>query len=126
MSQKSEPLVPRSEMPQIDEKDIARLIVFMAKAGHPLICAGEKAPEVLTFHQEAAITRPVPPGVASKPILITRLNEIIDGNHRALFHLRNETLVPYLQFDCTFAEALSVLAVFPFAYELDGLTEERN
>jgi hypothetical protein len=124
----SDPLVPRTQMPQIDEKDMAKAIVFFAKAGFGVKGAGDATPYVFFRHQEVNWGKvdAMPESLLDKPILVTRLNEVIDGNHRLAKHERTGTLCPYIQLDCTFVEALNVLAVFPFAYELKPTTPERN
>jgi hypothetical protein len=123
----SEPNVPRSEMPQIDEKDIARLIVYVAKAGYGL-GAGEISPHTFIPHQaiDWAKVKAMPDKLLVKPVICTKKFEIIDGNHRVAKHLMADTPVPYIMFDMSFVEALDLLAVFPFAYEIEPTTPERN
>lgn len=121
------PYVSRSQMPQIDEKDIAKLMVFAAKMGYG-ISAGETLPTIFSSHQKVDATRVsnMPDTILDKPIICTKAFEIIDGNHRRQAHAIRETLTPYIMIDCSFVEALDMLAVFPFAYELTELTPERN
>lgn len=120
--------VARAQMPQIDEKDIGKLIVFATKAGYPVISAGDASAWLFSRHQDVDWEKvaKMPETLLNKPILVTRLNEVIDGNHRLAKHEQEETLVPFIRFDCTFSEMLNLLAVFPFAYELNPNTPERN
>lgn len=116
-------------MPQIDEKDIPRLLVFAAKAGYG-IRAGETLPTVFETHQKINPVKvdqmSMHPELQDKPIIVTKTFEVIDGNHRLRLHALQETLVPYIMLDLSFVEALDLLAVFPFAYELTEATPERN
>jgi hypothetical protein len=116
-------------MPQIDEKDIAKLIVFMAKAGYG-VTAGETLPSLFERRQDVDMSKAraiaAIPSLLAKPILCTKKWEIIDGDHRHAAHQVSNTLVPFIQFDVSFTEALGLMAVFPFAYELDEYTPERN
>lgn len=119
--------VPRSQMPQVDEKDIARLLVFLGRTGVG-ISAGESLPSVFEYHQDIDWdkARNMKDSVADKPVLVTKKFEIIDGNHRWAYHALHETFVPYIKLDMSFVEALDLFNVFPFAYELQSLTPERN
>lgn len=119
-------LVPRSAMPQVDEKDLGKLIVFMTEGGFPVIGAGKSRGFV--HHQDVdwGKAKAMSAAVLDKPILVTRDDEIIDGNHRNARHTLDGTRTPFIKFDVSFAEALSILAVFPFAYELRSTTPERN
>lgn len=119
--------IPRDIMPQVDEKDIPRLIVFAAKMGFG-VSAGETSPTTFTRYQPVDWdkVKAMPVAVADKPVLCTKKFEVIDGNHRNAAHEIRETLNPYIMFDCSMVEALDMLAVFPFAYELTELTPERN
>lgn len=124
---KKPPSIPRDIMPQVDEKDIPRLIVFAAKMGYG-VTAGETLPSTFTRYQPVdwVKAKAMPETVLDKPVLCTKSFEVIDGNHRNAAHEINETLNPYLKFDCSMVEALDMLNVFPFAYELTPLTPERN
>lgn len=121
--------VPREQMPQVDEKDIGKLLVFMGRAGVG-VRAGEALATAFTFHQKIdpvkAAGIAAVPSLLAKPVLCTNKFEIIDGDHRTEAHRLNATMTPYIMFDCSFAEALNLLNVFPFAYELTSLTPERN
>lgn len=123
----SDPIVPRSLMPQIDEKDIGRLLVFFGNAGIEM-SAGEILPVLLTGHQNADELKAdkMPIEVLGKPVIVAGNWEIIDGHHRVMAHRQRETLTPYIKFKCSISHALNLLAVFPFAYELDELKPERN
>lgn len=122
-----DPKVPRSQMPQIDERDIAKLIVFMTEAGYPVIGAGRSAAP-FTYHQDVDWdkAKAMPDAVLGKPVLVTRANELIDGNHRSARHELDGTRTPFIKFDASFVEALDILATAPFAYELTPATPERN
>ena len=119
--------VPRSLMPQVDEKDIAKLIVFMSEAGYPVIGAG-KSSTPFTYHQDVDWTKvhAMPSTVLDKPVLVTREDEVIDGNHRSARHTVDGTRTPFIKFNASFVEALDILAAAPFAYELTPVTAERN
>lgn len=123
----TEPVVDRSALPQIDEKDIGKLLVFFGKAGYSF-SAGETLPGIFTAHQKVDLFKAdqMPEEVLGKPIVCTKQWEIIDGNHRRWAHEIRGTLTPYIRLNCTFVEALNLLNVFPFAYELNGLTPEGN
>lgn len=119
--------ISRTIMPQVDEKDIARLIVFASKMGFG-VEAGETLPSLFTSYQPVnmAKAKAMADAVLDKPILCTKSFEIIDGNHRVAAHEIRETQTPYLKFNCSMTEALDMMAVFPFAYELNEQTPERN
>lgn len=120
--------VPRDQMPQVDEKDMAKAIVFFSKAGFGVLSAGDAIPNQFITHQRInwKKAKAMAELVLDKPILVTRLNEVIDGNHRVAAHKLKGSAVPFIQIDCSFVDALDVLNVFPFAYELKPLTPERN
>lgn len=69
----SDPIVSRSLMPQIDEKDIGKLLVFMGKAGIGFK-AGEIVPSMFTAHQAADVYKAehMPEEVLGKPIICTK------------------------------------------------------
>lgn len=123
----TDPLVPRQQMPQIDEKDIPKLLVFLGKMGVGFD-AGETLPVAFSAHQSIDMQRAksMPDSVLEKPVLCTRVFELIDGNHRWGRHESDGTFVPYIRLHCSFVEALNFLAAFPFAYELTPQTPERN
>lgn len=123
----ADPYVSRRQMPQIDEKDIAKLLVFVGRAGYG-IRAGETLPTQFISHQAVDPVKVdrMKDEVLAKPVICTKAYEIIDGNHRLQAHHIRETIVPYIMLDMTFVEALDLLTVFPFAYELNDLTPERN
>lgn len=120
--------VPRDQMPQIDEKDMAKAIVFFSNAGFGVLSAGFGHYLQFSTHQKVDKNKAaaMPDSVLDKPVLVTRLNEVIDGNHRVAAHRIHGSLVPFIQIDCSFVDALDILNVFPFAYELKALTPERN
>lgn len=122
-----DPKVPRSQMPQIDEKDVAKLIVFMTEAGYPVIDAGRRL-QPFVYHQDVdwKKAKAMPDTVLAKPVLVTRDDELIDGNHRSARHEIDGTRTPFIRFNVSFVEALDILAVAPFAYELTPATPERN
>lgn len=120
--------VPRDQMPQVDEKDMAKAIVFFSNAGFGVLSAGFGHYLQFSTHQNVDLKKAknMPNSVLDKPVLVTRLNEVIDGNHRVAAHKIYGSLVPYIQLDCSFVDALDILNVFPFAYELKSITPERN
>jgi len=114
-------------MPQIDEKDIPRLLVWLGQQGVS-ISAGYCSAEVLTLHQDVDIEKAqaMVDAVLHKPILKARDNAVLDGNHRAFRHILDRTKCPFIQIETDFAHALSLLAAFPYTYELSSATPERN
>lgn len=114
-------------MPQVDERDIPRLIVFASKMGYG-VKAGETAPSIFTRYQPVNWdkVKAMAETVLEKPILCTKKFEVIDGNHRNAKHEMLEVQQSYIMFDCSMVEALNMLAVFPLAYELSDQTPERN
>lgn len=112
-------IIPRSQMPQISQDDLGKLIVYLGRRGARVIEASMDYPNNFSRHQDVdrdKVSR-MPQELLDYPILVTRLNEVIDGNHRLALHEMRGGLVPFIRFDCSFVEALDLLTAFPFNKE---------
>lgn len=123
--------VPRDQMPQVDEKDIPRLLVYLGVLGVKL-SAGHIPVSRLVPHQDvdwvkARALANVAKDVLTKPVLITSDECIIDGNHRVAAHtVAGIEFIGYIQIGVTFEEAIPLLNSFPYAYNIQPTTPERN
>lgn len=110
--------IPRSKMPQVDEKDILELLVFLGVEGVP-ISAGTKDPATCRAHQLINVERAmsIPPEVLTKPSLLSADGYIIDGDHRWYRHCVDKTMMPFIEIGLPFTDALSAIFKFPKTYE---------
>lgn len=110
--------IPRSKMPQIDEKDLLELLVFLGERNVGF-SAGVIDPLECHAHQSINVEKAkgIPGWVLAKPSLISIDGWIIDGDHRWYRHCIDKTKMPYIRIGAPFAEALNHIFNFPKTYE---------
>lgn len=117
-------LIPRSQMPQIDEEFIPQLIVFLGVNGVIVEGSGYCHPDHLTPHQsvgEYNLSRFASnPELWRKPCLIASDTGILDGNHRHHGHRLMGSRVPFIRFSMPFYQGVALLNAFPFAYNVEN------
>lgn len=107
-------------MPQVDEKDLLPLVVFLAE--HSVsVSAKTMAVDELVFHQPVYAERIPPPRSADmhKPLLVAADGYILDGNHRAAGHKRDGTSPVVFKLSLAFHEAIAMLFKFPATYRYE-------
>jgi hypothetical protein len=115
--------IPRAKMPQVDEKDIPELLVFLGNRGLS-IKAGFIDPHEVKAHQAVniAIVKAMEAHTLAKPVLLSSDKAIIDGDHRWYRHILDNAMMPFIQIGCMFEDALMHIKAFPKTYELgDGV-----
>jgi hypothetical protein len=119
--------IPREQMPQIDEKDIPRLLVWLGSQGVGL-SAGHCSAEGLQFHQAVILEKvhAMSSDLMAKPILISEDHGVLDGNHRGARHVIEKLPCPFIRLHTDFSHAINLLKAFPYSYELTSTTPERN
>jgi hypothetical protein len=119
--------IPRSKMPQVDEKDLPTLVADMVKDGlNPSFTVLN--PHSLHRHQrsdhlKAAI---MAEKIRRKPILVSADAFVVDGNHRSLACLLRGELVTAIRTSKSFDETIEYLFTRPYVYEIDKSTPIRN
>lgn len=115
--------MPRDDMPQIDLADYAELFAFLNDRG---VTVGLRH---LPSHMLRPIQCPdklfpaVEPGQSTKPLLVSKSRDIIDGNHRWAAHVlySPNVAVPVYRLECETFTAIKLLNDFPKSYRLgDG------
>lgn len=114
--------VPRTEMPQIDQKDYKALIAFANRKG-VTISLGVFQPEDLKHHQRVDDSKlkatikaePIAEEIekASEPVLVSKDFYVLDGNHRLDSHKLQGTPVIAFVIELGFEEAIDFLFSFP-------------
>lgn len=121
--------IPRAKMPQVDEKDMPRMLADASKdIGWEF---GTITPNSIASHQYVNHKRAVdmPLHWAIKPILVSSDNAVLDGNHR-LYSYRwwngdhKEMIV--IRLNLPFEEALDWLLHQEYTYTINPHTHERN
>jgi hypothetical protein len=114
-----EPIVPRTQMPQINREDFADMLVFLGSHGVSF-SAGYIDPATVFSHQEVDVNKALamPPEVLAIPTLLSKDEAIIDGNHRWCGHFTNKTQMPFLRIETDFFSALKLLFQYPKCYEV--------
>ena len=118
--------IPRQNMPQVDEKDLPRLVADSFSLHG---CTFEVvAPTELHAHQRVSHARALsmPQQVMAKPIVISRDNYVLDGNHRWFAHKEHKLPLLAIRIDLPFDEALDWLLDLPYSYKLTHTTPIRN
>jgi hypothetical protein len=114
------PMVPRTEMPQIDEIYYPDMLVWMGTRG-ATFAAGLVNPETCKSHQLVDIDRAL--GMSAdklvKPVLVSSDWCILDGNHRWYRHIHDKTSMPFIQINLDFFEAVKELEAYPKCYEVN-------
>lgn len=106
-------------MPQVDEADLGDLINWMNQRGVD-VTIKQVPPRSVRGHQKVVRdkVRHIPACALAKPVLISKDNLILDGNHRWMAHVtRHHTTMLTAVVDRPFDEALALLKEFPGAYE---------
>ena len=123
--------IPRKDMPQIDERSIPDLIAFMEREGVK-VERTTMPPRLAKPRQRMAETidhvfPPIPPALA-KPVLVSKDNFIIDGDHHWATWIRFKyPAMPIIRFDRNFDEMLELLRRFPETYHAgDGRIHEED
>lgn len=112
--------IPRKDMPQIDDRSVDDLIAFLKREG----IKTERitiAPWLVKPRQRMSDTvdlvYPPIPAAMARPVLLSRDNFIIDGDHHWETFMRFKyPLMPAYRFDRPFDEMLKVLRRFPEVY----------
>lgn len=109
--------VPRSAMPQVDEKDMAQLLGHLLTKGISFKGAVID-PLDIHSHQQVDYNRlaTMPDAAMQKPILVAADMRVIDGNHRRMAHVIKGTACPCIVIDEGFEEAISAIFECPCTY----------
>jgi hypothetical protein len=113
------PLIDRSQMPQVDNKQYTDLFMFLGERG--IQFSGRLLPaELLHMHQEVDPdkARAIPAEILKIPVLISIDLLVIDGNHRVYRHYLDKTHVPCLKIEASFGRAVKNILEFPGTFEL--------
>ena len=113
------PFIDQANMPQIHEHSYADMFVFLGAKGLTFE-AGYIDSSLLKLHQEVdvAVAMALPPEKLVKPILISKDNFVLDGDHRGYRHFVDKTQAPFIRINALFYEALGLLLAFPETYKL--------
>lgn len=113
------PLIDRSKMPQIDDKQYTDLFVFLGQQGMTF-SAGLIEPTLLKLHQEVDIQKAmnIPDHVLKIPLLIAQDGFVLDGDHRAYRHFINKTKASFIRIEAEFYAAYSAMMKFPGTFEV--------
>jgi hypothetical protein len=109
--------VPRTAMPQIDEKDLPELVRFALD--HDVKPTFEAVdPRNLRAHQKVERRYLfMPPFVMFKPLLTSQEAYVLDGNHRWHAHVqKGSPAVPIIRLSLPFEQAVKFLFEFPATY----------
>lgn len=119
--------IPRKEMPQVDEANLPELVALAWQYGHQPAFDVVDA-HTLHAHQRVNHARALamPEVVKRKPILVSKDNFVLDGNHRAFVHREERSPANIIKLGLDFNEALDWLFQLPFTYKLTPTTPERN
>jgi hypothetical protein len=104
---------PRTLMPQVDDKAYPALRLWLTD--HAITQLSETVePWQLHPHQriDAMKAHAIPPQVLAIPLLVSRDGYILDGHHRWLAHVINNTACPVLRIGLPFDEAIEALFEF--------------
>lgn len=114
-------MIPRSQMPQIEESDYPEFIEFAAQRGVEVLVR-YLPPEKLQQRQEPDEFHPekMPPEVRNKVVFISYDLYILDGNHRWALHILERTVVPCFEIKLSFEDAIDLMFQFPKTYRAVG------
>lgn len=127
--------IPRDAMPQVDNADLAELIVYLTdKCGvgvslRSLPTGWLKIQQCDTVFDPDRLRSPARVAMLlQKPLLVSLDLTVVDGNHRLLLHRFHGTPeVPCYQIGCSFEKSREYIAAFPRAYRFgDGPQPERS
>lgn len=106
--------IPREDMPQIKEADLPEFLKFAKKRG-VTVKYGRRDPKLLKAKQRIDLEKSasMPEHALKKPILITKDNFILDGNHRSGAHLLRKTKTNTIELGLKFADAIKLMFQFP-------------
>ena len=118
--------INRHDMPQVDEKDLPRLVADSVST-----CGCEFAvadPHTLHAHQRVQHDKAVhmPRDVVAKPIVVSADGYILDGHHRWYAHKLSGDPLLTIRLALQFEEALDWLLKLPYTYKLTNTTPIRN
>lgn len=119
--------IPRTAMPQVDEKDLPELVALAYQSGHhPTFEV--VFPKHLHAHQRVSHERALrmPEVVKRKPVLVSADGYVLDGNHRWYAHKAEGSPLNVIRVGLEFDAALVWLFSLPFTYHLLPTTPERN
>lgn len=110
--------VPRLEMPQIDEEDYPEFFAFCE--GKTELFHRIMSPWVLKPHQivDKFKAEAMPDSVRAKPVLVSRDDYVLDGNHRWMAHALLKEKMPVIQLDLEFEPAIALMFSFPKTYTI--------
>lgn len=116
--------VPRTLMPQVDEKDYEELFSFLRAQDIP-VYKEQACPLTFRPHQKVQIDRlramACQPDVVNKAILVSRDDYILDGHHRWDIHLlRHDSQILAYKIGRDFEEAIAALFAYPNTWTIIG------
>ena len=113
------PLIDRSKMPQVDDKQYNDLFVFLGQQGMTF-SAGIIDPTLLKLHQEVDIEKAmnIPDHILRKPLLLAQGNYVLDGDHRAYRHFVNKSNASFIRIEAEFYAAYAAIMKFPGTFEV--------
>lgn len=114
------PLVPRSQMPQIDEIYYPDMLVWLGDRGVQF-SAGHMEPMNCRVRQEIDFNKALNMSAKAlvKPVLLSNdFNPtVLDGDHRWYRHLHDNSEMPYIMIHLDFLAAKKLLEEYPKCYE---------
>jgi hypothetical protein len=119
--------VPRPAMPQVDEKDLPRLVAD-AMTG-PRVDFDVVPVRGLRAHQRInhGIAQAMDPKVKLKPVIVSSDGYIVDGNHRWWAHVHaGDEWINVIRLGLSFDIAIRWVLARPYAYRLTPDTPVRD
>lgn len=105
--------IPRSAMPQVDEKDLPALLKWMREEGVAVDYRVVDPARLIRPHQridERKVRR------IDERLFISADLYILDGHHRWEAHVERSLPVPCYEFDALFPQAVRMILQFPLTY----------
>lgn len=121
--------VPRPAMPQIDERDYARLIADAYNHPAAEVWLETIDPRKLRAHQRVdhARAQGMDDAIRAKPVIVSADNYVLDGNHRWWAHVHaGSKAMAVIRLGFDFDAGLHWLLGRPYVYTLTPDTPERN
>lgn len=119
--------VPRPSMPQVDEKDLPRLVADAM--GGPRVEFDVAKVCKLRAHQRINhhIAKAMDPRVKLKPVIVSSDGYIVDGNHRWWSHVHaGDEWINVIRLGLSFDIAIRWVLARPYAYRITPDTPVRN